>query len=75
MCDLCPYGSSQPVPLALRYSFRGVHSGFGHFGEPTGAPAHVMGMGHAHIVAGRVAQKWILADQVSTWKRILAHGG
>ncbi len=64
----------QPVRVALRWSYRGMHSGFGHFGEPTNAPVYIMGMSHAHIVDGRVRQEWVVTDEVSIWKQILAHG-
>ena len=63
----------QAVRVALRWSLRGTHSGFGHFGEPTGAPVYVMGFSHAEIVAGRVQREWIVADEVSIWKQIEAH--
>ena len=65
----------QPVRVAVRWSFRGVHSGFGHFGEPTNAPVYVMGLSHAHIVGGRVRQEWLITDEVAIWKQILAHVG
>ena len=65
----------QPVRVALRWSFRGTHAGFGHFGEPSNAPVYVMGMSHATIVDGVVRQEWVLTDEVSIWKQILAHRG
>ena len=40
----------QPVRLAMRWSLAGTHAGFGHFGEPTGAPVYVMGFSHAFMV-------------------------
>lgn len=46
---------------------------FGHFGEPTGAPVHVMGISHAHVTAGQVHMEWIVTDEVSIWKQIFAH--
>jgi hypothetical protein len=63
----------QPERIALRWSFRGTHSGFGHFGEPTGAPVYVMGFSHAQFVGGRIVAEWILTDEVSIWKQIHAH--
>ena len=65
----------QAVRVALRWGLRGTHAGFGHFGPPTGASVYVMGMSHAHVVDGRVAFEWLLTDEVSIWKQILAHGG
>lgn len=63
----------QPVRLAMRWSLTGTHAGFGHFGRPTGAPVHVMGFSHAYLVDGRVRHEWIVTDEVSIWKQILAH--
>ena len=63
----------QPARVALRWGLVGTHSGFGHFGPPTGAPVYVMGMSHAHLVRGQVRFEWILTDEVSIWKQIIAH--
>ena len=65
----------RPVRVALRWSLRGTHAGFGHFGEPTGAAVYVMGLSHAEIVDGQVRAEWIVTDEVSIWKQILAHAG
>ncbi len=62
-----------PVRVALRWSLAGTHKGFGHFGEPTGAPVHVMGMSHAYLTDGRVRMEWLLTDEVAIWKQIHAH--
>lgn len=63
----------RPVRVAMRWSFRGTHSGFGRFGPPTGAPLYVMGISHAHIVDGRVVAEWVVTDEVAIWKQILGH--
>lgn len=64
----------QPVRISMSWSLSGTHGGWGHFGEPTGAPVYVMGMNHAHLVDGRVRMEWVLTDEVSIWKQILASG-
>ena len=63
----------QAVRLAMRWSFVATHSGWGHFGAPTGAPVYVMGLTHAHMVNGAVTMEWILVDEVAVWKQIIAH--
>ena len=63
----------QPVRIALRWSLTGTHSGFGHFGEPTGAPIYVMGMSHLQVTQGRVMVEYMVTDEVSVWKQILAY--
>jgi predicted ester cyclase len=65
--------AGQAVRVALRWSLRGTHTGFGHFGSPTGAPVYVMGLSHAPIIKGQIAVEWMLTDEVSIRKQILAH--
>lgn len=62
-----------PVRIALRWSLSATHSGFGQFGEPTGAPVYVMGMSHAYLTAGQVRIEWLIIDEISIWKQIFAH--
>ena len=62
-----------PVRIALRWSLTGTHSGFGHFGEPTGAPVYVMGISHLNLTAGRITAEYMVTDEVSVWKQIYAH--
>ena len=63
----------QPVRIALRWSLTGSHSGFGHFGAPSGAPVHVMGMTHLNVTQGRITAEYLVTDEVSIWKQIFAH--
>ncbi len=63
----------QPVRLALRFSISGTHTGWGRFGQPTGARVYILGMTHAHMVDGRISHEWLLTDEVAIWKQILAH--
>ncbi len=63
----------EPIRVALRWALRGTHSGFGHFGPPTGAPVYVMGFSHAHIINGHITFEWIVVDEVSIWKQVIAH--
>ncbi len=65
--------ADRPVRVAVRWSLTGTHSGFGHFGEPTGAPLYIMGLSHVHVTAGQIRSDWLLVDEVSVWKQILAH--
>ena len=61
------------VRVALRWSVRGTHTGFGIFGPPSGAPIYIMGLSHATVIDGRVRQEWIAIDEVVIWKQIIAH--
>ena len=64
----------RPLRVALRWSLEATHSGYGHFGAPTGAPVHVMGFSHAEFVDGLVRYEWVVTDEVAIWKQIIAHG-
>ena len=59
--------------LSVRWSLRGEHTGFGHFGAPTGASVYIMAMAHVHLVDARVDTEWLMTDEVSVWKQIHAH--
>lgn len=63
----------QPARLALRWSIEATHSGWGRFGEPSGAPVYILGMTHAYMVDGRITHEWITIDEVTIWKQVLAH--
>ena len=63
----------QPARVALRWSIEATHSGWGRFGEPSGAPVYIMGMTHAYLVGGRITHEWITIDEVAIWKQIMAH--
>ena len=56
---------------ALRWSLDGEHSGFGAFGEPTGAHVHVMGLSHAEFGRDGLRREWVLFDETEIWKQIL----
>ena len=64
-----------PTRLAMRWHIEATHSGWGGFGAPTGASVYIMGLTHACMVNGRLTMEWILIDEVSVWKQILAHAG
>ena len=66
--------AGRPLRVALRWSVRATHSGFGHFGAPTGAPVYVMGLSHAEIVDGLVRYEWVVTDEVAIWKQIIGYG-
>ncbi len=63
----------QPVRVAVRWSLTGSHSGYGHFGEPTGAPVYVMAISHFNLTCNKVTAEYMVTDEVSIWKQIQAH--
>ena len=63
----------QPVRVAVRWSLTGSHSGYGHFGEPTGAAVYVMAISHFNLTRNKVTAEYMVTDEVSIWKQIQAH--
>ena len=63
----------RPARIALRWSLSGTHAGHGHFGEPTGAAVHIMGMSHLDVTQGQVMAEYLVTDEVAVWKQIHAH--
>lgn len=60
---------------AIRWSLTGTHDGWGAFGEPTGAPVHVMGISHADFGPWGLRREFVLLDETAVWKQILLHTG
>jgi len=56
---------------ALRWWFSGTHSGNGIFGDPTGAPVHIMGISHAEFGPSGIRREWVVIDEVAIWKQVL----
>ncbi len=65
----------QPPRAALRWSLDGVHDGWGRFGSPTAAEAHVMGISHCEFGPDGIVREWALIDDTAVWKQILLHTG
>ncbi len=63
-----------PNRAALRWSLTGGHDGPGHFGPPTGAEVHVMGITHAEWGEWGLRREYTLIDEVAVWKQIALHG-
>ena len=66
---------SMPPRAALRWTLRGVHSGWGRFGRPSGAEVTVMGLSHAEYGPWGLRREWVLFDETAIWKQILLHQG
>jgi hypothetical protein len=60
----------QPPRAAVRWSLTGTHGGFGRWGEPTGAPVHVMGITHAEWGPWGLRREFTLWDEVAVWAQI-----
>lgn len=64
-----------PSRTALRWSLWGRHSGWGMFGEPSGAEVYVLGMSHAEWGPRGLRRDWTLLDETAIWRQIVLHKG
>ena len=56
---------------ALRWSLHGKHTGWGAYGEPTGADVYIMGASHAEFGPWGLRREYVLFDETAVWKQIL----
>lgn len=64
-----------PPRAAVRWSLQGRHSGWGTFGQPTGADVHIMGISHAEFGPWGLRREYVMFDETAIWKQILIHNG
>ena len=67
-------GRSDPMMSprsAIRWSLTGRHDGWGHFGRPTGAQVHVMGVSHVEFGPWGLRREITIFDEIAIWKQIL----
>ena len=66
--------------VAIRWSLRGKHDGWGVFGAPTGAQVYVLGISHAEFgslgaAAPALRREFTLYDETAIWKQIVLQTG
>ena len=64
-----------PPRAAVRWSLAGKHSGWGCFGQPTGADIYVLGISHAEFGPWGLRREYTLFDETAVWKQILLKTG
>ena len=67
--------SLMPPRAAVRWSLTGKHSGWGCFGQPTGADIYVLGISHAEFGPWGLRREYTLFDETAVWKQILLKTG
>jgi hypothetical protein len=67
--------SGLPPRSAIRWSLWGKHSGWGAFGEPSGATVYVLGISHAEWGRWGLRRDWTLYDETAIWRQIILHRG
>ncbi len=61
------------IDLAIRWTLDGTHTGPGLHLPPTGAPVHILGITHWHLVDGVVAEEWTVFDELAVLAQL--YGG
>ena len=64
-----------PPRAAVRWSLAGKHSGWGCFGQPTGADIYLLGISHAEFGPWGLRREYTLFDETAVWKQILLKTG
>ena len=50
---------------AMRWTFRGNHTGYGIYGAPSGKPVRIMGITQAVVYAGKIIEEWTIFDELN----------
>lgn len=67
--------ATQSPRAAVRWSLHGKHSGWGAFGDPSGAEIYVLGISHAEFGPRGLNREFVLFDETAVWKQILLQTG
>lgn len=64
-----------PPRAAIRFNLKGKHSGWGAFGQPSGAEVYIMGIAHAEFGPWGLRREYVLFDETAIWKQIALQTG
>ena len=56
--------------VAVRWSLSGHHRGKGRYGNPTGAPLHILAVSHFRIINGRVREEVTVWDDIAVMRQV-----
>lgn len=63
-------GGDDDWDVAVRWRWQGLHEGYGYFGKPSGNPVDIMGISNLRVIAGKIAEEWLLIDGLDVLKQI-----
>ena len=63
---------AQGYRVAVRWTLRGTHTGYGVYGAPSGARVRIMGLSHHHINQGLFHKEYTVFDEMEILRRIAA---
>jgi predicted ester cyclase len=64
-----------PTRVATRWWLTGTHTGYGHFGPPSGATSSLCSSTMLMYQWSKVREEWVLVDEVAIRKQIALHRG
>ena len=56
--------------IAVRWSFTGLHSGNGRYGDATGKPIRILGATHWRVINGRIHREWTIFDELAVLRQV-----
>jgi predicted ester cyclase len=62
-CAVCD--DARGYHTAMRWTFRGNHTGYGIYGAPSGKPVRIMGITQAVVQAGKITEEWTVFDELN----------
>lgn len=56
--------------ISVRWSFTGIHTGNGRYGEATGKPIRILGATHWRVINGRIHREWTIFDELAVLRQV-----
>lgn len=56
--------------ISIRWSFTGIHTGNGRFGEATEKPIRILGATHWRVINGRIHREWTIFDELAILRQV-----
>lgn len=69
---VCSVPNGDGYRVATRWTLLGTHTGPGWYGPPSGKRVRLMGMTHSEVENNRIVREWLLYDEVSILKQLVA---
>jgi len=61
------------IRVALRWSYCGMHVGYGRYGEPSSSPLALLGISHFELRDGLIKNEWMMVDETALYAQMTAH--
>lgn len=61
------------IRVALRWSYCGMHVGYGRYGEPSSSPLALLGISHFELRDGLIKNEWMMVDETALYAQMTDH--